>query len=516
MAMQKPLALKTYEIPEGIAPQAKDLCETLVQDLEKTHAFYKQQIAFLKQQYLIALRSLRPNMVSVANLRELFDESEMIVDPTVSTEIDDPDDNSRTKKKKKKKKSAIPEDAPRTIVEHDVPESQRTCSEDGSQLSPMGYDVKLELKYKPATLEVIEHRYPKYGCSLCKGAVVRQPPAPSLIPQSYASSELLAHIAVAKFCDHLPLYRQEQIFSRLGIHLTRQVMADWIIKLGQALNPLIGIIHERILESPVVSADETPVKVLTKDGVRTSAKAYMWQISRWGPHPLILFEFDMSRRKEVAERLLGAYVGYVQSDAYAGYNVLFGDGSPRTRVGCMAHVFRRFKDFVATLKKEHRKGHPATKAIRWIDSLYDIEKECRGQDADARKAHRLSRGAEKILDELMEFVASERLSVSTASPYYDALKYADDELPHVRQYLREGFIEIDNNLAENAIRPFALGRRNWLFMCTEDGAQASANIYSLIMTAKANGVDPYTYLTKVIARLPLCQSLEDYEEILPV
>jgi transposase len=513
--MQKPLDLKSYEIPEDLAPKAKDFCQTLVQDLEKTHAFYKQQIAFLKQQYLIALRAMRPNLVSVANLKELFDEAEMTVDPVVSTEIDDPEEKKGTKKKKKKK-SAIPEGAPRTIVEHDVPENARTCAEDGSTLSPMGYDIKLELKYKPAQFEVIEHRFPKYGCSQCKGPVLRQPPLPTLIPQSYASPELLAHIAVGKFTDHLPLYRQEQIFSRSGIHLTRQVMADWMIRLGQALNPLIGIMHERILESPVVSADETPVRILTKDGVRTSAQAYMWQLSRWGPHPLILFEFDMSRRKEVAERLLGDYAGYVQIDAYAGYNILFRDGSPRIRVGCMAHVLRKFKDFLATLNKEHRKGHAATKIVRIIDSLYDIEEKCRGQAPDFRQSHRLAQGAEKILNELAEFVATERLSVARASPYYDALRYADDELTHIRQYLKSGHIELDNNLAENAIRPFALGRRNWLFMCTEDGAQASANIYSLIVTAKANGLDPYTYLTKVIERLPLCKALEDYEAILPV
>ncbi len=258
--MQKPLALKTYEIPEGIAPQAQELCETLVQDLEKTHAFYKQQIAFLKQQYLIALRSLRPNMVSVVNLRELFDESEMTVDPAVSTEIDDPEDNPRNKKKKKKKKSAIPEDAPRTIVEHDVPESQRTCSEDGSQLSPMGFDVKLELKYKPATLEVIEHRFPKYGCSLCKGTVVRQPPEPSLIPQSYASSELLAHIAVAKFCDHR-VPRTYQPGRRYGAD---KEMRDWPLAAGdqdQAANPCMLLPLRAVVVSDADKAEKYSVSV---------------------------------------------------------------------------------------------------------------------------------------------------------------------------------------------------------------------------------------------------------------
>src|SRR5690606_11165114 len=159
------------------------------------------------------------------------------------------------------------------------------------------------------------------------------------IPQSYASPELLANIAVSKFCDHLPLYRQEQIYaSRYGVNLTRQVMADWMVKLGIALNPLIGIMHEKIMEAEVVSADETPVKILTKDGVRTSTLSYMWQRSRWGPKQVVIVEHDPTRKKEVANKLLGTYEGFVQIDGYTGYNILFREGSPRRRVGCMAHV----------------------------------------------------------------------------------------------------------------------------------------------------------------------------------
>jgi transposase len=201
-------------------------------------------------------------------------------------------------------------------------------------------------------------------------------------------------------------------------------MAEWMIKLGEALKPLIRLMQERILDGPVVHADETPVKVLTKDGVRTSHQAYMWQLSRWGPKPLVVFGFDMSRKKEVAEKLLGTYEGFVQIDAYAGYDLLFGETSPRIR-------------------------------------------------------------------------------------------YADDELPHIRHYLKHGAIELDNNLAENSFRPFALGRRNWMFICTEDGAQASANIYSLLITAKANGIEPVGYLPHVIERLPYYKTVEDFEALLP-
>ncbi len=509
------LKLKSYEIPANLAPEAETVFQELVADVEKTHAYYKQQIAFIKQQYKIALRAMRPDVVTTAALREMFDEAEMTVDPKVETKVEDDAQPAANSKKKKKKKPAIPDHLPREVVEHDVEDEQKTCAVDGSLLRPMGYDVKLELKFTPAKFEVVEHRFPKYGCGACKGAPVRKAPLPALIPQSYATPSLLAQIAAAKFSDHLPLYRQEQIYGRSGVHLTRQVMADWMIKLGEGLKPLIGLIHERILDGPVVNADETPVRVLTKDGARTSHQAYMWQISRWGPKPLIVFEFDMSRKKEVAEKLLGTYAGFVQIDGYSGYDLLFGQTSPRTRVGCMAHVVRKFKDLLVSTEKDQRLRHPAVKIVKMIKALYDIEDVCRPFEPDARRAYRKEQGADGLLDNLAQFVADEKQAVATSSPYYAALRYADEELPLIRNYLRHGAIELDNNLAENAIRPFALGRRNWLFMCTEDGAQASANIYSLLITAKANGLEPRSYLTRVIERLPYCKTVEDFEALLP-
>jgi len=340
-------------------------------------------------------------------------------------------------------------------------------------------------------------------------------PPPSLIPQSYASPSLLAQIASAKYCDHLPLYRQEKIYARLGVHLTRQVMADWMIKLGEGVKPLIGLMHERILESSVVSADETPIRILTKDGVRTSHQGYMWQLSRWGPKPLVIFEFDMSRKKEVAERLLGTYTGFVQIDGYGGYDILFGEKSPRIRFGCMAHVARKFKDVIATSPHDQRATHPAMKIVKMIRALYAVEDICRPFEAEARLTYRRDQNVVQQLDALVQLVGDEMQAVAPSSPYFAALRYAAEELPHIRHYAHHGEIELDNNLAENAIRPFALGRRNWLFMCTHDGAQASANIYSLLITAKANGIEPVSYLTRIIERLPHCKAIEDYEALLP-
>jgi transposase len=449
-------------------------------------------------------------------LQALFDEAEITSDPESEPEIEDDEGApSPSKKKRKKKRAAIPAHLPRQIIEHDLSAEEKSCAADGSALRNMGYDVKLELHYTPAKFSVLEHRFPKYSCDQCKGAPVRKAPLPILIPQSYASAHLLAQIAVAKFCDHLPLYRQEQIYGRTGVHLTRQVMADWMIKLGNGLNPLIGIIHERILDGPIVNADETPVRVLTKEGVRTSHQAYMWQLSSWSSRPLVFFEFDMTRKKEVAQKLLGTYEGYVQIDGYSGYDTLFSESTARIRVGCMAHVLRKFKDILASTKKELRSAHPAIKIVKMVKKLYEIEEVCRALGHEERLASRIEHEADQRFSELITSVADELQSTAKGSPYYTALHYAHNELPHIRHYLEHGAIEIDNNRAENTIRPFALGRRNWLFMCNETGAQASANIYSLLQTAKANSLEPTEYLTRVIDRLPYCSTVEDLEELLP-
>jgi transposase len=181
----------------------------------------------------------------------------------------------------------------------------------------------------------------------------------------------------------------------------------------------------------------------------------------------------------------------------------------------MAHVYRKFRDFLASLDKDRRLDHPALRIMKMIEALYEIEDVCRPFAPDARLVYRLENNAEKLFDDLQLLIADERQAVANSSPYYAALRYGDDELPNIRHYLRHGAIELDNNLAENAIRPFALGRRNWLFICTEDGAEASANIYSLLITAKANGLEPVSYLTRVIERLPHCKTAEDYEALLP-
>lgn len=515
--MQNSLNL-AHKIPDTLC-QAQQMCKDLLDIIDKNNTSHKEQLNFIKQQYKIALMQLRPGLVTSEQIALIFDEAEITTDPVVETEVEGSEKDepkSQKKKDRKKKRKAIPDHLPRTVIEHDIAAKEKTCAKDQTTLSQVGYDVKEELKYTPAKFEVIEHRYPKYACQSCREGIVRARGEASLIPESYVSTSLLAHIAVSKFCNHLPLYRLEQMFNREGMNITRQVMASWMIKLGEALRPLVGIMHEAILESEVVSADETPVKLLTKDGVRTSKQCYMWQLSRFGQHPLIIFEYDQTRSKEVAQRLFGNYEGYVQLDAYAGYDVLFDEKSKRKRVGCLAHIFRKFKDFWQSLDKDKRSGHPARLIMGMIDDIYDIEEPLEELSPEKRLSKRKESKASEMFDKLETFIGTEHDVVATSSPYYSALRYALNELPLVRRcYFEHGMVMLDNNEAENAIRPFALGRRNWLFICSEQGAQASANIYSLLITAKANNIEPYSYLEKVIARLPHCRTVGDYEALLP-
>jgi transposase len=511
----KSLDLKTHDIPDHLPDEAKEICNNLVNEIDKTHKFYKEQIEFIKQQYKIALRQLSPKLINDKNLAALFDEAEV----TASSDDDQDDGESKTKAKKtrKKKKPAIPEGLKRTVVIHDLPEDEKKCPNDQSPLKLIGYDTKEVLQYVPARFEVQEHRYPKYACPICEDGVKRAPPEPSLIPRSFVSPELLAQIAISKYCDHLPLYRQEQIFARDNICITRQVMASWMIQLGEALTNLVEYMRRKLILSDVVTADETPVRLLSVDGVRTSKICYMWQIARWGKDPIIIFNYDQSRKSEVADRLLGDFEGYIQVDGYGGYNVLFqGEKCKRIRVGCLAHCLRKFKDFVQTLPKKDRAGSAANAVIKLMNQLYEIEDKCRGLEHNQRYMMRQELGAVALFDELASLVVSEMREVQESSPYYKALAYTSKELPSIRNYLEHGAIELDNNMIENALRPFCLGRKNWLFIASEAGAQASANIYSLLITAKANGIDPLAYLTNLIRELPKASSDEDYESLLPL
>jgi transposase len=409
------------------------------------------------------------------------------------------------------KRIALPTNLPREENLVELPKNEQTCPE-GHELKVIGEEVSEQLDVIPAKIRVIRTVRKKYACSVCQEHVKRAPLPKTAIPKSMAGPGLLAYIATSKYGDGLPLYRQGHIWQRAGIDIPRATMASWMIKVGQLLAPVINLMEEDLMEGGFVHADETRVQVLKEDGKRADSNSYMWVRAREypGASPIVLFEYDPSRSGEVAKRLFGDYRGYLQVDGYGGYNgICEKDGA--IRCGCMAHCRRKF--FEAT--KASTKGIGlANEAIKIIGGLYEIEASIR--DKGTQDRYRIRQMESKpILGEFREWLDSHLGKVPPQSQLGQALSYAHNEWNYLTRYLEDGRLSIDNNMVENAIRPFAVGRKNWLFSDSVAGAKASAAIYSVIVSAKLNGHNEYAYLRHLLEKLPYAESLSDFEALLP-
>ena len=419
----------------------------------------------------------------------------------------------------------LPANLERIEILHDLSPEEKICPHDGHPLKRIGEETSEQLSYKPAQMRVLLHVRPKYACPVCAEGVVMAPPPAQLIPKSMASPSLLAHIAVSKYVDALPLYRQEQIFLRLGVDLLRATMSSWMIRSGQGIQPLINLMRDELLEGFCAQCDETRFQVLKEPGRKAQSQSYLW-VQRGGTpqSPVILFDYDPSRGGEVPKRLLQGYKGYLQVDGYKGYDALCRENPEIQRVGCWAHARRKFDEAFKVLKtKRGKQGKPREKrqkqskafeGLAWIRKLYEVERDARGMSAEERHRLRQSR-ARPILEKMDQWRKDAARQVPPKTLIGLALGYLSDQWDYLLRYLEDGRLEIDNNLVENAIRPFCLGRRNWLFSDTVEGAEASANLYSLIMTAKANRLEPHAYLSLVFRDLPRARCVEDYERLLP-
>jgi transposase len=524
------LDLNTNSIPDDL-PEAQELIRNLFQLNENSEKEKKAiqdhhaaQIRYLKGLLRRAISTFYGPTSEAA--KSLFNEAEQV--EAVSSEEDivavdkskGESSSSTDPEKRRKKRKILPDYLPREEVIHDLPEAEKTCKTDGTVLVKIGEEVREEVVVKPARFFVMRHITPKYGCPKCHEGVICACPPKRILPGTVASPSILANLIINKYVDHLPLYRQEQIFKRHQIEITRATLATWIIKVGQALLPLVNLIKDEISDGPVIQCDETPLLVLKNDGVQISQKKYMWVMGRAGPpgfRPAVLYELGPGRGGDVAMRLLGDYEGFVQTDGLKTYDQLPVSKLGR-RLGCMAHVRRRLVQILKSLPKDKRDAHPAKHAVRLIAKLYAIEEELRESTTDdfvaLRKMIRFER-ATPIFEELQAYVATEIDSTSSQSPYEIALNYAANELLKVKLYLTNGECEIDNNWIENMIRPFALGRKNWLFSDTEKGADASAVIYTIVQTAKLNELNVMAYLEFILENIPNCKTLSDYEAILP-
>jgi transposase len=415
--------------------------------------------------------------------------------------------------RRKKKRSPIPDNAVKEVISHDIPESDRICPVHGVDLS-RGADRKIQrVEWIPAVVKVIEHVSATYCCPICDRTVkVAEPPA-SPIPGSIATPSLLAQIATSKFADGLPLYRQETILARAGIELTRTTMATWMGRVATMLTSLCNLYNDLLLHSPVLFVDETHLQVLKVPGKAATSKSYLWvRVGHVDGKKIVLFHFDPTRSSEVPVALLDGYRGFVTTDDYSGYNKIERMPGIR-RLQCWMHVRRYFHKALKALGK-HGRGGIADQALSRIRELYAIERECVDFDVETRRRHRLEFAKPK-LDGFREWLEGARGDLPPKSATAKAVTHALDVWHYLVVYLEDGHLLMDNGPAENAIRPVAVGRKNFLFCDSVEGAEATAVLYSIIETAKAHGFDPFSYLRIVIDRLTTALTIEDVEALLP-
>ena len=408
----------------------------------------------------------------------------------------------------------LPAALPRVDIIHELPEDERRAP-DGRPLVVIGEEVSEQLDIVPATIRVLRHVRLKYGVRKDDTFGVKTTPLPPQpLPKTLASPGLLAHIVVSKYQDALPLYRQEQILTRIGVDLPRATLARWMVQVGtELIQPVINLLRDQLLAYDILQMDETPVQVLKEPGKTAESKSYLW-VQRGGPPeaPIILFDYDPSRSQEVPLRLLAGFQGLLQTDGYAGYGAVV-RAQGLIHAGCVAHGRRKFDEVIKSQGK-HRKKGLAEEALVQIQKLYAIEKAARDFTPADRHRYRQEH-ARPLWDTLQTWLAIHRPGVPPQSALGRALAYLANEWDKLVVYLTDGRIEIDNNKTENALRPFCLGRRNWLFHDSVAGAKASANLYGLIETCKAVGLEPYHYLRRLFTDLPRARTLEDFEALLP-
>ena len=409
------------------------------------------------------------------------------------------------------KRRPLPAELPRIDVIHDVPEDKRSCA-CGMPMVEIGEEVSEQLDIVPMQVRVLRHIRKRYGCPKGEATPLTAAAPAQVLPKSNASDGLLAMLLTTKYVDGLPLARFEYVLGRAGVAVPRQTLARWAIGTAQALQPIANLMRDVLLEADIIHMDETPVQVLKEPGRDATSKSQMW-VQRGGPpgKSVVLFEYDPSRSQEVPLRLLDGWRGHLMADGLESYGAIaFRDGV--TRLGCWVHARRYFVD-AAKLIPAGKTGR-AHEALAFIAKLYAIEKKCRHMSAAERGAVRQS-DSRAVLDALRTWLDAVLPTVPPSVALGKALGYLHNQWPRLQRYIARGDLPIDNNPAENAIRPFVIGRKAWLFSATQAGARASALIYSLVETAKANGLEPYLWLRTVLRELPAATTVEHYEALLP-
>jgi transposase len=414
------------------------------------------------------------------------------------------------RKRKRLVNDELPDNLPVEVIWHKLPAKEQFCPLCEGPLHVIGKEKRRELVIIPAQVKIREHIREIYGCRECEEdefgePVFKTPVDNPVIKGSFASPEAIAHTMVQKFVMGVPLYRQEQEWVRRGINLSRQTMSNWVLKAAEDwLEPIYDVLHEIIIASDVIHADETTLQVLHEPGKSAQSKSYMWlyRTSGYNSHgvklkyPAILYEYQPGRNAKYPKEFLKGFEGYCHADGYDGYHSL-----PENIkvVGCLSHARRKWDEALKTLPEKDREGSSVLRGKRYCDKLFELER----QFADLTPDERLSERQEiskPLLNEFFEWCSN--LKATPKSAIGIAANYMLKQRKYLKCYLEDGRLEISNNRAERSIKPFVISRKNFLFANTPRGAKASAIVFSIIETAKETGLDPYKYLVHVFKNAP--------------
>ncbi|MGP5012156.1 IS66 family transposase [Psychrobacter glacincola] len=446
----------------------------------------------------------------LANLSD-DERAKLLASKPINTQNDSTDIQSKKPTQpRRQKRLVIPDNLDITTIIHEPPSTACEC---GCQMTQIGQDVQDKLGFKPKQFYCERHVYPKYTCrnAACnREKLVQAKTEPQIIDKSIATPELLSHILISKYADHLPLYRQSLIYQRSGVYLSDSTLADWVGRCGVQLGFLVNRLIKLMLIQPIVHADETPVKVLNGYGMKDAKgklkQGYVWAYvtPQHSPIKAVVYDFAQGRGSEHPNAFLKGFKGKLICDGYNGYKSLFGRGV--IEVGCMAHARRKFHELHVT-----GQSLISIEALELFQSLYTIEREIDEQfeknptpmprDAQIIRQIRQNK-AKPVADRLLAWLQQKRLGTTKNAAITKAIEYCLKRWTALTRYLDDGNLPIDNNWAENQMRPWALGRKNWLFAGSLESGQRAANIMSLIQSARLNGLDPYAYLADVLRRLP--------------
>ncbi|MGN0681039.1 MAG: IS66 family transposase [Candidatus Fimisoma sp.] len=415
--------------------------------------------------------------------------------------------------KKKGHKDKLLKPLQKETITYTLSEEDKICPVCGEKLHEMKKEIRKELVVIPAKYIVREHVTYSYACRNCEktgteGTVVKAESPNGIFRNSIVSASLLSDIITKKYLSSLPLYRQEQGLKLQGLRLSRQTMANWIVRAGmQYLKPLYDLLHEELVKREVIHADETTLEVLNEPGRDAHTESYMWLYRTGGcdkKRPIVLYDYQPSRSGDHPKEFLKGFCGYLQTDGYSGYHKVTESNPDVLPVGCMAHARRKFDEALKALPKDADAKHSkAAKGLSYCNQLFAVEHSAdeKHLSYDERKAFRLDK-AKPIFEEFLKWAKETEAQVLPKSKLHDALQYVINQEKPLKNYMLDGRIELSNNRAERSIKPFVIGRKNWLFSNTPKGATASAIIYSIMETAKESGLNPFEYFKYLFEELP--------------